>query len=68
MYTLLKDIANVRDVMCPGWEQDINRFLVRGVQEAEVEYLEKPRYDATRFLSDSERLVCRVAFTNEGVN
>lgn len=66
-YTLLKDIANLRDLICPGWEQDINRFLVRGV-EAEVEYLEKPRYDSTRYLSDSERLVCRITVPNEGVN
>ena len=63
-YEVMKKIANVRDVSCPGWEQDINRFLVRGIEQAEVEYLEKPRYDETRYLSDSERLVCRVALNS----
>jgi hypothetical protein len=59
-YEVLKKIANLRDVLAPGWEQDINRFLVRGIQNVEVEYLEKPKYNETRFLSDSERLVCRI--------
>ena len=59
-YETMKKIANVRDVVSPGWEQDINRFLVRGIERVEVEYLEKPRYDETRYLSDSERLVCRI--------
>ena len=56
----MKKIANLRDVTSPGWEQDINRFLVRGIEQVEVEYLEKPQYDDTRYLSDSERLVCRI--------
>jgi endonuclease/exonuclease/phosphatase family metal-dependent hydrolase len=60
-YESLKKTAKVRDVISPGWEQDINRFLVRGIEHAEVEYLEKPKYDDTRYLSDSERLVCRIA-------
>jgi endonuclease/exonuclease/phosphatase family metal-dependent hydrolase len=60
-YEGMKKIANVRDVVCPGWEQDINRFLVRGIEKVEVEYLEKPKFDETRHLSDSERLVCRIA-------
>ena len=64
-YEVMKKIANVRDVICPGWEQDINRFLVRGIEQAEVEYLEKPRYDETRYLSDSERLVCRITLDTE---
>ena len=59
-YEIMKKITNIRDVICPGWEQDINRFLVRGIEQAEVEYLEKPRYDEKRYLSDSERLVCRI--------
>ena len=61
----LKQMTNLRDVVSPGWEQDINRFLVRGIEDAEVEYLEKPRYDAARNLSDSERLVCRIAIPGE---
>jgi endonuclease/exonuclease/phosphatase family metal-dependent hydrolase len=60
-YEVLKKIANVRDVVSPGWEQDINRFLVRGIEKVEVEYLDKTKYDEKRYLSDSERLVCRIA-------
>ena len=59
-YETLKKSANLQDVICPGWEQDINRFLVRGIEKAEVEYLEKPKYDDKRHLSDSERVVCHV--------
>ena len=59
-YEVLKKIANLRDVVAPGWEQDINRFLVRGIEDVEVEYLEKPKYDPKRHLSDSERLLCRI--------
>lgn len=65
-YEVLKKIANLTDVISPGWEQDINRFLVRGIQHAEVEYLEKPRYDENRHLSDSERLVCRIQIPVNG--
>ena len=46
-YEVMKKIANVRDVICPGWEQDINRVFVREIEQAEVGYLEKPRYDKT---------------------
>jgi endonuclease/exonuclease/phosphatase (EEP) superfamily protein YafD len=60
-YEMIKNTANVVDVVCPGWEQDINRFLVRNIEDVEVEYLEKPRYDQSRYLSDSERLVCRIS-------
>jgi len=59
----LKTKANLRDVTSPGWEQDINRFLVRGIDNVKVEYLEKPKFDdEKRNLSDSESLVCTVSF------
>jgi endonuclease/exonuclease/phosphatase family metal-dependent hydrolase len=64
-YELLKKETGLRDVICPGWEQDINRFLVMGVESADVEYLPKPKYDERRNLSDSERLVCRIKFPSD---
>jgi hypothetical protein len=67
-YEMLKRETGLRDVVCPGWEQDINRFLVKGIESAVVEYLEKPRYDERRSLSDSERLICRIKFpSNEPI-
>jgi len=66
-YEMLKRETGLRDVNCPGWEQDINRFLVGGLQVAEVEYLEKPKFDERRKLSDSERLVCRIKYPSDGI-
>lgn len=60
-YEQLKVGARLQDVISPGWEQDINRFLVRNISDARVEYLEKPKYDDRRNLSDSERLLCTIA-------
>jgi endonuclease/exonuclease/phosphatase family metal-dependent hydrolase len=60
-YENLKRVSNLRDVVATGWEQDINRFLVRNIADAEVEYLGKPKYDTERNLSDSERLLCRIS-------
>ena len=59
-YQQLKAGAQLRDVISPGWEQDINRFLIRNIRNAGVEYLEKTKYDERRRLSDSERLVCTI--------
>lgn len=61
-YEMLKRETGLRDVVCPGWEQDINRFLVKEIESAVVEYLEKPQYDKRRSLSDSERLICHIRF------
>jgi len=65
-YEMLKRETGLRDVVCPGWEQDINRFLVKEIDSAVVEYLEKPRYDERRTLSDSERLICHIKFPSNG--
>jgi endonuclease/exonuclease/phosphatase family metal-dependent hydrolase len=59
-YEQFKVGANLRDVISPGWEQDINRFLVRNISDIKVEYLEKPKHDEERHLSDSERLLCTI--------
>lgn len=68
-YEMLKRETGLRDVVCTGWEQDINRFLVRGIKEDEsvVEYLKKPKYDGWRNLSDSERLICRIKFPSDEI-
>jgi endonuclease/exonuclease/phosphatase family metal-dependent hydrolase len=60
-YEQLKAGARLQDVISQGWEQDINRFLIRNISDVRVEYLEKPKYDDRRHLSDSETLLCTIA-------